>query len=269
MKKTTYALVTGASSGIGLKIANTLALKKYNLLLVSNQNEELQKVGFEISQTHQVECKTLCLDLANTAAAQEIFNYCEQQQISIEVLVNNAGMLVFSEVTATDKTKVNTILQLHMCTPTLLCRLFGEEMKKMKKGYILNVSSISSVMPYPGISLYGPTKTFMRYFTRAFRSEMKIYNVHVTCLLPGATETGLYDPNKVNLKLAKRTGIMQTSEFVSNKAINALFKNKAECIPGIINKLTVWFLPLLPSWLIFQIHKNTNLIQKGNQALDK
>ena len=98
---------------------------------------------------------------------------------------------------------------------------------------------------------------------------MKIYNVHVTCLPPGATETGLYDPNKVNLKLAKRTGIMQTSEFVSNKAINALFKNKAECIPGIINKLTVWFLPLLPSWLIFQIHKNTNLIQKGNQALDK
>ena len=144
-----------------------------------------------------------------------------------------------------------------------------EEMKKMEKGYILNVSSISSVMPYPGISLYGPTKTFMRYFTRAFRSEMKIYNVHVTCLLPGATETGLYDPNKVNLKLAKRTGIMQTADFVSNKAINALFKNKAECIPGIINKLTVWFLPILPSWLIFQIHKNTNLIQKGNQVLDK
>lgn len=117
-------------------------------------------------------------------------------------------------------------------------------------------------MPYLGISLYGPTKTYVRYFTKALRSEMRIYGVKVTCLLPGATETDLYDPNKINLKLAKRLGIMKTAEYVAPKSIRALFRNKKEYIPGIINKLTVWFLPLIPSSVIYLIHKKTGLVKK-------
>jgi short-subunit dehydrogenase len=77
----------------------------------------------------------------------------------------------------------------------------------------------------------------MRYFSHALRSEMKLYNVNVTCLIPGATETGLYDPNRVNLTLAKELGVMQTADVVAKKGIDAMFKNKAECIPGWLNKL--------------------------------
>ncbi|MCO5258980.1 MAG: SDR family NAD(P)-dependent oxidoreductase [Crocinitomicaceae bacterium] len=266
--KNSLALITGGSSGIGLAMATELAKRGYNLLLVSNQEEQLNDVKQSIEQKFSIKCFVLCSDLSIPQAAQAVFNYCSNENLQVDILINNAGMLIFSEVVATDNNRVNTILQLHMCTPTLLCRFFGEDMKKRNNGYILNVSSISSVMPYPGISLYGPSKTYMRYFTRAFRHEMKIYGVNVTCLLPGATETGLYDPNKVNLKLARRTGIMQSSDYVAKKAINALLKNKAECKPGIINKLTVWFLPLVPSWVIYLIHKKTNLIKKGNEALD-
>lgn len=267
-EKRQLALITGGSSGIGLAMAHEMVRRNYDLLLVSNQEAKLAEVKSEIEETYSVHCLTLYKDLSEKNAAQEVYDYCEKENLVVDVLINNAGMLIFSEMTAVAVPRMNTILQLHMVTPTLLCRLFGAEMKKRKAGYILNVSSISAVMPYPGISLYGPSKTYMRYFTRALRTEMKIYGVKVTCLLPGATETGLYDPNRVNLKLAKRLGIMQTADFVAGKAIRALFKNKASCIPGIINKLTVWFLPLVPSSVIYLIHKKTNLIKKGSDALD-
>ena len=264
----TIALVTGGSSGIGFAIAQKLAQQKINCLLVSNQQTELQQCKQIIQQEYGAQCYTLCKDLTFPTSAQEIFNYCVENNFEITMLINNAGMLVFAEVVSAAIEKVNAILQLHIYTPTMLCRLFGEQMKNKQDGFILNISSISAVMPYPGISLYGPTKTYMRYFTRALRNEMKIYNVKVTCLIPGATATALYDPNKINIALAIKLGIMQTAGNVAQKAIKALFKNKAECIPGILNKLTVWLLPLIPSWIIFQIHKRTNYLQKGNQALN-
>ena len=262
-----YALITGGSSGIGLATAHELAAKRYSLVLVSNQQELLRSTATEIISKYKVDCITLFVDLTDINAAKQIFDYCNKQQLCIEILVNNAGILVFSEVVATAAEKLNAILQLHINTPVMLCRLFGEQMKTRNSGYILNVSSISSVMPYPGISLYGPTKAFMRYFTRAPRHEMKIYNVRVTCLIPGTTATALYDPNRVNLKLATRVGIMKTAPFVEHKATSALLKNRAECIPGFINKLTVWFLPFVPSWVIYQLHRNTDILKKGNSAL--
>lgn len=266
--KMQIALITGGSSGIGLAIAHELAMKGHSLLLVSNQLELLEETKTTIEKAYNVSCTTLCIDLAQTDSPQQVFNFCQKENFEVEILVNNAGMLVFSEVMATPTNRVATILQLHMNTPSLLCRLFGDEMRKKKQGHILNVSSISSVMPFPGISLYGPSKTYMRYFTRAFRSEMKIYNVNVSCLLPGATHTSLYDPNRINIGLAKKLGIMQTPEYVAKKGLKSLFKKRAECAPGIINKLTILFVPLVPSWGIYLLHKKTNLISKGSDALN-
>jgi short-subunit dehydrogenase len=185
----------------------------------------------------------------------------------IDILVNNAGMLIFSEVTDVPEQKVQTILNLHMHTPVMLCRLLGEDMRKRGSGYILNVSSISAVMPYPGISLYGPTKTLIRQFSRAFRYEMETYGVQVCTVLPGATETALYDPDRVNLKLAKRLGIMQTADHVARRSLAALFQGKAEYIPGWLNKLTVYILPLVPRFVILIIYRNSDWISKGKQAL--
>ena len=111
---------------------------------------------------------------------------------------------MFTELHETKDHLTEKILMLHMYTPTILCRLFSKEMVKRKKGYILNVSSISSVMPLPCISLYGPTKTYLRYFSKAIRVELSIHNIQVCCVMPGTTETALYDPNKVNMGLAKK-----------------------------------------------------------------
>jgi len=261
------ALITGGSSGIGFAIAQELAQRNLDLLIISNQPKELEQCKQVIEEQFRVQCYTLYKDLTAPTAAQEIFEHCTQNNFEVTTLINNAGILVFSEVVTAPIERVNAILQLHIYTPVMLCRLFGAPMKNKHNGSILNVSSISSVMPYPGISLYGPTKTFMRYFTRALRSEMKIYDVNVTCLIPGATATALYNPSKVNIQLAMKLGVMHRAETVAHTAVNALFKNKAECVPGFLNKLTVLFIPFVPSWIIYQIHKRTNLLQKGNETL--
>lgn len=263
-----FAIVTGGSSGIGLSISKELAGKGYNLLIISNQQEQLETARQEIVQQFNVQCDALTIDLIASDSAKEIFDYCQEHHLSVDVLVNNAGMLIFSEVIQTPTRRIDAILQLHIYTPTMLCRLFGEKMAKRKSGYILNISSISSVMPYPGISLYGPSKTYVRSFSRAFRHEMKIHGVNVSTVFPGATETGLYDSTKINLKLAKRIGIMQTPEFVAKKSIRGMFRKKSMIIPGIINKIAVYFLPILPTWFIFLLHKYTNLTRKGKEALD-
>ena len=261
------ALITGGSSGIGLALAHELAKRKYHLLLVSNQELALRECKLDIEKKHGVSCLTYCIDLTIADAPQMVFKFCESNRLEVEILINNAGILLFSEVVAADAEKLHSILQLHVTVPSKMSHLFGKLMVSRRSGHILNVSSISSVMPYPGISLYGPTKTYLRYFTRALRGEMKIYNVNVTCLIPGATATSLYDPNRVNLPLAMKLGIMKSPEFVARKAVSALFQRNAECIPGVLNKVIMVLIPLVPMWLIHLVHRKTDFLEKGKNTL--
>lgn len=249
-----FAVITGASSGIGWFISKELANKGYSIIAVSNQAKQLQDLKQELEQNTQIEVLTLEYDLTKTDAAQYVFDFCENKNLSVEVLVNNAGILVAGEVTSITVQKTAAVLNLHMNTPVLLCRLFGEQMELNKKGYILNTASISAVMPYPTISLYGPTKTFLRQFSKAIRIEMKRNNVHVCCLLPGATATPLYDNNVINISLAMMLGIMKQPDYVAKKGVQALFKKKGESIPGLINKITMVFVPLFPSFIIRTIY---------------
>ena len=250
-----YAVVTGASSGIGWHISKELAERGYSIVAVSNQSDALRNLKSELEETYGVTIFTIDCDLSATGAAELIYNYCRQKELQVEVLVNNAGMLIHGEVLNVDMKRINTILQLHMNTPVLLCRFFGTHMVENKKGYILNISSISASMPYPTISLYGPTKSFLRGFTRALRSEMKGSGVSVSCLIPGATATALYDKDQLNLPLLTRLGIMKRPEVVARAGVLALFRGRAERVPGILNKLILLFIPLVPHALIGYVYK--------------
>ena len=250
-----YAVVTGASSGIGWHISRELAARGYSIVAVSNQAEQLKALKSELERAYQIKVHTRDCDLSETGAAESIFDYCQQKHLEVEVLVNNAGILIHREFVDVDLKRTRSILQLHMNTPVMLCRLFGELMEKKQKGYILNVSSISAVMPYPTISLYGPTKAFLRQFTRALRSELQGSGVGVLCLLPGATATGLYDTKEINTRKAMRLGIMKKPEDVAKAGVTALFKNRAESIPGLLNKFTMRIIPLIPGSLIRYIYK--------------
>lgn len=257
-----YALITGASSGIGWHFAELMAEKGYSLVAVSNQPDRLEDLKKRLEQEYGISVITINTDLAQENSAHQVFDLCNEKNLEVEVLINNAGMFFFKEIAGVDYSLMKSILALHMTTPALLCRLFGEQMIESKKGFILNVSSIAAVMPYPCISLYGPTKTFLRKLTRALRTEMKYKGINVTCLIPGAVDTGLYDASQFNTLLLKKLGIMKSPNTVANAGIRALFSNRAECVPGLLNKIIMLLLPVIPHFIISIIYR-----RKINQLL--
>ena len=255
LMKDKYALVTGASSGIGLEIATLLAERKYNLVLVSNESEDLFKLKNDIYSKYDVKVEALDINLARNEAADEIFNYCEENNIDVEVLVNNAGFFFFGEVAETDLKKAEQKILLHVLTSSLLCTLFAKKMKNTKNGYILSVSSISAYKAFPGIAFYGSTKAYLKYFTRSLRTEMKPYSVHVSCLCPGATLTNLYHPTVVNVGKAKKFGIMMSAGKVAQRGVKGLFSDKAIIIPGFSTRLMLFFTLLMPQFIIVRLWK--------------
>jgi len=225
----------------------------------SNQPAQLNDLKKKLEEKYSVSVLTINIDLARENSAQQVFDFCTEKNLIIEVLINNAGILVFGEVASIEYSRVKSILTLHVITPALLCRLFGEDMIRREKGFILNVSSISAVMPYPHISLYGPTKAFLRNFTRALRTEMKPKGVNVTALIPGPTATALYNTDNLNIPMLIRLGIMKKPGAVANAGVRALFKNHAECIPGFLNKLIVVLLPIVPHFIISLLNRRVHL----------
>jgi len=113
-------------------------------------------------------------------------------------------------------------------------------------------------MPYPTISFYGPTKSFLRNFSRALRTELKPKGINITCLLPGAMDTRLLQEYHFNLNKVKKVRIVEHPEKVARVAIKAVFRNRSECIPGVLNKLTIWLLPFVPQFIIGLIYRRSH-----------
>jgi short-subunit dehydrogenase len=258
--KTETTLITGGSSGIGFAIAKELAGRGYNLVLASNQEEQLAKTAEELRTNYKIKVSTIFIDLAEPGAAIELYNWCREQQIQVDILVNNAGFFVFGEVVETIAEKVQQMLTLHTTTPTLLCTLFGKDMKQRRSGYILNISSLAAFMPYPGISLYSSTKQFLKSFSRSLRTEMIDYNVNVTCVCPGAVSTQLYDLSEKGHQIALKTGIMMTAGKLAKRAVNGMFKRKSILVPGLINRIFLLLINLVPNGIILLIRRHSRFL---------
>ena len=257
----TFALVTGSSSGIGLEMAKLFAARGYSLMLVSNEETKLNQLKEELSSQYKVRVDILCINLARSEAAMEVFDFCQQKNLVVEVLVNNAGFFFFGQISDADIEKAQSKIYLHVMTTSLLCTLFGNEMRKRRKGFILNNSSISAYKDFPGIGYYGATKSYIKSFTRSLRTELKLYGVHVTCLCPGATATNLYDPNMIDVERGKKLGIIMNAEKVARLGVQGLFNDKAVVIPGFMTKLMLFLALLTPQWVIYEIRKRTKFLK--------
>ncbi len=256
------ALVTGASSGIGAQYAFELARRGHDLIIVSNQEKELGEVAQEIAETYHVGVEPICMDLARSEAAEELYGMCQSSGKKVEILVNDAGVFFFNSLMNTDMRRIDVMLQLHVVTVTKLCRLFGEDMKREKQGYILNMSSLSAWMMFPGISVYESTKAYLRSFSVALSYELNPFGVGVTAVCPGAVDTGLYNLSMNLRRLAVRLGVSIPPEKLAKKAIAKMFKKRRQYIPGLINYLFLPFCKYLPDFLISLIMKKIECFQK-------
>lgn len=250
------ALITGASSGMGLQYATQLAKSGCNLVIVSNQEEQLIEVANNLHNEYNVKVVYKYQDLAKPEAAKEVFDFCQENDIQIDILINNAGMFFFKELTNETLGKANTMLKLHIYTPTQLCTYFGEEMKKRGYGYILNMSSATTHIPMPGVTIYSATKSYLKSFTKSLYYEMLPYGVHVTAICPGAVDTPLYNISpKYNglMRFAVKIRVVYSPELLVNKALRALFHNRRSKTPGFINLIWPPLVDMLPKHLVDKI----------------
>src|SRR5574344_141679 len=256
------ALVTGASSGIGLMYATELARQGNDLVIVSNQEKELQETSDKLTADFGVTVTPLYRNLATPQAAEELHQYCIDHQLEIDTLINNAGVFFFNELTNTDIRRVELMLSLHVVTVTKLCRLFGEDMKQRRHGYILNMSSMSAWMAMPGIQTYNATKAYILNFSRSLWYELKPYGVGVTAICPGAVDTGLYGLSDYWRKVAVAINVSMRPEKLVKIALKKMFKKKKQSMPGAINSLFVPFIKHLPDWAVFMVMKRISCFQK-------
>jgi len=265
MDNNNFALVTGASSGIGLEISKELARRGHPVLMVSNEEEKLARLAGEIQAEYKIKAVPFFIDLASAGSAQKVFDYCVEKRIKIEILVNNAGIFMFKDVADTPPSSIETMINLQVLTPALLCRLFTEQMiRENIKGYILNMSSIAAWMMMPGITLYNSTKSFLYCFSRAMRRETIEHGVSITTICPGAVATGLYNLSPRYIALGVRLGIIMPPQRLAALVLNKMFKRKQEYIPGgFINRLFVFIVKLIPEWMIRMFRKKIRDIQSS------
>lgn len=260
------ALVTGASSGMGLEYVRQLGAMGCNVLMVSNQEKELHQYADAFNRQFNAEFRPLFCDLSRLEAADELDSYCEENGLKIDILINNAGMFFFHELKGDYCRKSDIMLRLHILTPARLCEIFGNRMKERGGGYILNVSSVAAKMQFPGMVTYGSTKAFLYSFSRSLYYEMKPYHVGVTTICPGAVDTSLYSvlPQIDKLfKLGKKLGVVMTPEKLVRKALRAMFRKKRSVVPGFINHFFAPIVNLLPIWAVNRIWKKMWLEEGG------
>lgn len=248
------ALITGGSSGMGLEFARELAARDYKLLLVSNRADDLESAAKELTAAG-AGVLTHFADLAAPDAADSLFAWCQAEGIVPDILINNAGMFFFKEITEEDLPRVQAMLNLHIQTVTRLCVLFGGQMKKRGSGYILNVSSMAARIPAPGITVYSATKAYLKSFGVSLSYELAPYGVSVTTVCPAAIATPLYRLEEKWMRLGVRIRLIHTPRWLVRRALRAMFRRRRLVQPSLMN---VWLPPLialLPGWLVAKIWK--------------
>lgn len=258
----TYALVTGAASGMGRIYALRLAQRGYNVVIVDinekglAETEQIVKSDIDGSEKFSAEEKqkfnvlVVPQDLSTLDAADRIFEKTEAAGCVVDVLVNNAGVMYCQGIAETSERMLKLIMMVHMNTPLLLCRKYVGPMKERGRGYILNISSLAAWMSWPGIGMYGNTKRFVRDYSRELRIECQKTGVSVTNAYFGAVDTPLIPLKDSLRKLARGLAVMIRPEKAVDRALRATFSRRKGTMPGLLNKIFWPFIVLLPDWLL-------------------
>lgn len=293
-----WALVTGAGSGIGRCYALRLAALGYHLVLAGNRRALLEAVAEEIRQgkggggTHTSAtppagtrlsdnprpasaagpqaaarfCPAIRIaeiDLARTEAAAELYAFTEREGIAIDVLVNNAGTFSFLDILETPAERIERIILLHDLTNTQLCRLYAASMvRRGCRGHILNMSSYSLWMPFPGLALYSASKAYLRSFSVAFSKEVQEHGIRVTAVCPAGVATDLYGLTPRWQRIGTRLGVLITPDSCARRGLRALWRGRRSIVPDWWNRVWIPLCKMLPMCVLRPVRRFTMKFQK-------
>lgn len=249
-----YALITGASSGIGHELAKLFAGDKHNVILVARREERLIQLAGELEENYQVRAHVIVRDLSQSQSAQKIYDWVKKNDIRIEFLVNNAGFIVYGNFSDTQWEEEQKMIQLHMNTTTHLIKLFLSDMLKYKCGRILNICSTGSFVPGPYNAVYCATKSYMLSLSEAIAEELNGTGVTVTTLCPGGTITE-FEAKAIKKQFTVTETRGMKAGRVARVTYNALLKGKRVVIPGMHNKIQVFAIRFLPRIVVIRLIK--------------
>lgn len=257
-----WALVTGATKGIGLAFAEELAHSGWRLVLVARNEQALAHTAAQLRSLGAPEVVTIACDLSAEGSTCRLHSECSHRGINIDLLVSNAGTFAYCDLTAMEPERIDSMVRLHITATTHLCRLFASDMAHRGRGAIVCLSSYAAHMAWPGLSIYSATKAYIHNFARALAREMHEKGVKVLSVTPAGVATELYGlPEKWRRK-GTRWGILTTPERVARGSLSALRKGKRSYTPGFLNRLLIPIVRHLPEKLISFLRRKTFAFQK-------
>lgn len=215
-----FAVITGASQGIGAEYARALAVRKYDLLLVSRNARRLDQLAKDLQQQYEVSVRTESLDLSDSDAAQRLYAVTQQQRSEVDLLVNNAGFGFYGAFINMPQPEIRDMLQLHIVTIVESIRLFLPDMVKRGSGAIINIASIAGMLPLPYMAEYAATKAFLISFSEALATEVRSSGIQIQACCPGQTETEFHKTAGFQPESPFRTQSAQEVVLASLKALN-------------------------------------------------
>lgn len=239
------ALVTGASSGLGVDFARDLAARGANLVLVARREDLLRQHAETIGARHGVKVSVIAMDLATRDAPQALYDRLKAEGTAIDVLVNNAGYGLYGAFTELDWQRERAMLELDIITLVHLSKLFVRDMVARDFGYMLHVASIGAYQPSPLYASYSAAKAFVLSFGEALSYELRRTNVRSTVISPGITATEFLKVSGQSATLYQRI-MMMKSEDVARIGIDAMLKGKPSVVPGFINAIGASLPRILP-----------------------
>jgi len=248
-----WALITGASAGIGVEFATQLAAGGTHLVLTARRRDRLEALSEKLKGAHKIQTEIIVADLAQPDAPEKIYGVTKQKGLAIELLINNAGFGQYGELTQVETQRLLNMVQVNCTAVVHLTRLFLPDMIARKSGYVLIVASTASFQAVPYISTYAATKAFDLLFAEGLAEEMKPHGVRVCALCPGSTESEFHAIAGQEQFTSKN---QETAEKVARTGLQALAAGKSYAISGLGNYLGAHSQRMVPRRMVTRIAAN-------------
>lgn len=248
MSEPAWALITGASSGIGECFARALGARRQNLVLVARSRDKLQALASELARAHSIRAEVIALDLSAPGAVQALVRELEARQLVVELLINNAGFGARGEFWELPLDRQSEMLRLNVAALLELTHYLVPGMAARRRGGLINVSSTASFQPIAYTSTYAASKAFVTSFSMALAEELRPHGIRVVTLCPGGTRTNFFVAGDYQRK--RVPGGLQAPEAVVSSALRALDRGGGLVVPGFFNKLGVALERLAPRGVV-------------------
>jgi short-subunit dehydrogenase len=251
------ALITGASTGIGVVFARQLAQRQMELILVARSRDKLEQLAAQLREQYAVKVEVIVQDLTVAGAGKLVYDTVNQKGINVDLLVNNAGFGDYGTFSEQDLARQLEMIQLNDLVVVELTHYFLRPMLARGEGAIINVASIAGFQPLPYLSVYAATKAFLLSFSESLWAENKDKGVEILALCPGPTESNFFQVARFPGAFMGKNGKLDSAEVVVQEALTALAQKRVNVVAGkFANKIIVNLPRFLPrSWLVSFIEK--------------